>query len=856
MTGPAVPTIVDLTRRLAEAEATIRALLTGQIDSSVDVTHQTPVLLANAHESLRQSEERYRHIVDGTNEGVWLIDSAHETTFMNRRMAEMLRCDADLELGQSPEKFIDEVGRDALLRHRDNPAIHQSEIQFTRTDGTAFWAHVEGVPMFDSAGGYEGSLAMVRDVTERHAAEIALRKTTADLVERTNVLEVQAALLKEQAALLDLPADAIVVRDLNNCILFWNRGAHAMYGWASEEALGRSMERLVKTACLEPFEVIRDMLLATGHWEGEGTHERRDGTPIDVASRWTLQRDAAGEALRVLSISHDVTARRRSEIERRRLTSELETQAAALRENESRTTYALGASRMGVWELDLRTRRVTWSETMPAVHGLAADQCPSTAAEFLEVIHPDDRAMMEAALDHAVLTRTEFEAEFRSVWPDGTTHWNAGRAHVVCDEQGEPVRVLGVTAEISDRKSLEAQFQQSQKMEAVGQLAGGVAHDFNNLLTVVLGYSGFVMETFGPNDPRRGDMDEILKAGERATAVTRQLLAFSRKQVLQPTNVDLNALVLGMQEMLGRLIGENIAIGHRLARDLGTIRADAGQLEQVLMNLAVNARDAMPAGGRLSFITMAVDIDRPLADTLGIAAGPYVLLAVTDDGAGMTESVRRRLFEPFFTTKEPGKGTGLGLATVYGIVKQTGGTVCVVSAPGEGATFQVYLPRGQDTADVAPRGALSMRPDERGQETVLVVEDEHGVRLLTRRILEKAGYRVLDAPGGDQAEAVLAAHQGAVDLLVTDVIMPGMSGPTLFERLVQQRPGLKVLYVSGYTADAIAHQGRLDPGVEFLQKPFTTASLNRRVRDVLEGRSSGGPASRSTPRQTPGPDTH
>ncbi|HXG69379.1 MAG TPA: ATP-binding protein, partial [Gemmatimonadaceae bacterium] len=392
-----------------------------------------------------------------------------------------------------------------------------------------------------------------------------------------------------------------------------------------------------------------------------------------------------------------------------------------------------------------------------------------------------------------------------------------------------------VDTEISERKSLEAQFQQSQKMEAVGQLAGGVAHDFNNLMTVVLGYSAFVTETLGVSDPRRADLDEVVRAAQRATALTRQLLAFSRKQVLQPTNVDLNALVLGMQDMLARLIGEDILIEHTLAADLWAVRADVGQLEQVLMNLTVNARDAMPTGGRLSFRTSNVEMEEPDAHSFGIGAGCYVLLAVADNGTGMTESVRKRLFEPFFTTKLPGKGTGLGLATVYGIVKQTGGTVSVTSTPGAGATFEVYLPCALGN----PQALLPAAPDRggtiRGTETILIVEDEDGVRLLTRRILEQSGYRVFDANDADHAEAVFAKHARVIDLLLTDVVMPGISGPKLFARLQEQQPGLKVLYLSGYTQGAIVEQGPLGPGIELLQKPFTAAALNERVREVIEG---------------------
>jgi len=514
-------------------------------------------------------------------------------------------------------------------------------------------------------------------------------------------------------------------------------------------------------------------------------------------------------------------------------TNTLEEHATALRRSEERTNYALGAAGMGVWELDVATRRLTWSETMAPLFGLTPEQAPTTAEAFLALIHPDDRRLVEDSLATTMRDGTDYEVEFRALWPDGSARWNAGQARMVRDSDGTPMRLLGIGTDISERKSLEAQFRQAQKMEAVGLLAGGVAHDFNNLLTAILGYSTFVIDTFGPQDRRRADMEEVLKAGQRAAVLTRQLLAFSRKQVLQPTSVDLNALVMGIRQMLARLIGETVDLVPILAPDLGTVRADPGQLEQVLMNLVLNARDAMPSGGRLAVETANVELDQSFMLDVTIHPGSYVLLAVSDNGIGMNEATKQRLFEPFFTTKEHGKGTGLGLATVYGIVKQTGGYIWVYSEPGKGATFKIYLPRVSGDGKV-PDAVVVEEEMPAGTETVLLVEDEQAVRLLTRRILERAGYRVFDAANAEQAEALFERHGSVFNLLVTDVIMPGASGPRLFERLARQRPDLKVLYVSGYTGDTIVHQGEPAHGVEFLRKPFTADALNRRVREVLD----------------------
>lgn len=512
-------------------------------------------------------------------------------------------------------------------------------------------------------------------------------------------------------------------------------------------------------------------------------------------------------------------------------TKTLEQNSIALRRTEERTNYALGAAGMGVWEVDLATQRLTWSGTLAPLFGLTSEQAPTSSDGFFSLIHPEDRKMVENWTS-AALGGTDCELEFRVVWPDGSVHWQAGRARVVAGADGKPARLIGSGMDVSARKLLEAQYRQAQKMEAVGLLAGGVAHDFNNLLTVILGYSNFVVDSFAPEDDRNADMEEVLRAGKRAAELVGQLLAFSRKQVLRPTAVDLNGLVTGMGQMLGRLIGEDIELVTILAPNLGVVLADTSQLEQILMNLVINARDAMPSGGRLAVETANVELDQSFMRDVVIHPGSYVMLAVSDTGTGMDEATKQRLFEPFFTTKEIGKGTGLGLATVYGIVKQSGGYVWVFSELGKGAAFNVYLPRA-DAQDGVERSVVREKQNG-GTETVLIVEDDDAIRSLSRRILEVAGYTVFDAPNPRQAEILFKEHEDTFTLLVTDVIMPGSSGPKLFDVLCRLRPGLRVLYVSGYTDETIVHQGQLDPGVEFLQKPFTSGALTRRVREILD----------------------
>jgi two-component system cell cycle sensor histidine kinase/response regulator CckA len=410
------------------------------------------------------------------------------------------------------------------------------------------------------------------------------------------------------------------------------------------------------------------------------------------------------------------------------------------------------------------------------------------------------------------------------------------------DAKGQVVAVAHIVKDITaskqaerEREKLNEQLRASQRMEAIGSLAGGVAHDFNNLLSVILSYTGFALDGVRTGDPLRDDLGEVKNAAERAVALTRQLLAFSRKQVLQPVPLSLNQIAAGLEKMLRRILGEDIDLVQVLAPDLGLTLADPGQIEQVLMNLVVNARDSMPEGGKLTIETANVEIDEEYAARhVAVKPGSYVQLAVSDTGCGMDEQTKARLFEPFFTTKEKGKGTGLGLSTVYGIVKQSGGNIWVYSEPGKGTTFKIYLPRelSATTATATKRPTVPRRTT--GTETILVVEDEEALGKVARRTLDAAGYKVLTAADGDEALLQSAQHAGDIHLLLTDVVMPRMSGRALAQELSKTRPALKVLYMSGYTDNAIVHHGVLDRGTHFLGKPFTGADLTRKVREVLD----------------------
>jgi PAS domain S-box-containing protein len=414
--------------------------------------------------------------------------------------------------------------------------------------------------------------------------------------------------------------------------------------------------------------------------------------------------------------------------------------------------------------------------------------------------------------------------------------WTVQNVRALRDEQGALLSYEGSIEDLTERKKLEKQLTQSQKMEAIGQLAGGIAHDFNNLLTVIDGYSELALQKLREDDPLLADLIEIRDAGKRAAALTRQLLAFSRRQVLQPRVFNLNSVVVEMGKMLRRLIGEDIQLRTVLRPVHGNIKADPGQIEQVIMNLAVNARDAMPNGGTLTLETQGVDIDEEYSSQhLAVKPGRYMMLAISDTGCGMDEETQKRIFEPFFTTKGTGKGTGLGLSTVYGIVKQSGGNIWVYSEPGRGSTFKIYLPLVEES-DRAYQRHLETGADLRGAETILLVEDEEILRRLVREVLEKHGYQVLEASDGSSALQTCERFPSLIHLLITDIVMPDMGGGELANRLAQLRPEMKVLYMSGYSDDATAQHGILDSGISFLQKPFTPRELASKVREILDVR--------------------
>jgi signal transduction histidine kinase/ActR/RegA family two-component response regulator len=506
----------------------------------------------------------------------------------------------------------------------------------------------------------------------------------------------------------------------------------------------------------------------------------------------------------------------------------------ALRESNERTQFALAAAGIGVWECQLATGRIRCTDSMRLVLGLTDDPLPDTRGAFLDLVHAEDRDIVRQALEGRGVEEQGFDVCYRTIVPGVAFRWIEGKARLRLDAAGAPVSVLGVSLDATARHRLEAQLRQSQKMDAIGQLAGGVAHDFNNLLTAIVGHGNLVLAELAADTPVREDVVEILRASESAATLTRQLLTFSRRQLVVPQVVEVHIIIAQTQRLIRRLIDADIGIITDLAADIDTVRIDPGQLEQVIVNLAVNARDAMPDGGTLRIATANVHIDADhMLLSAGLSPGPYVVLSVSDTGVGMDAETQNRLFEPFFTTKAPGKGTGLGLATVFGIIKQSGGHITVYSEPSRGTTFRIYLPPTADRITPSPARASVSTPAG-GGESILVVEDNTAVRAIAKTILERAGYRVTVATDGEEALRILAVMERP-DLIVTDVVMPGMTGPELSRKISALYGDINVLFTSGYAGDALSRHGMQASETQFIEKPYSPVELTKKVREALGG---------------------
>ena len=748
-----------------------------------------------AEEELRASEEYYRLILGCDFDSITVADPQGRFEFVNPAACRMFGCTREELLTMKVTDMLvdEEIPRLAqLVRNLTSGVVSNREWQTRRTDGSTFLAEV-GVSLMPNGR----LLGIGRDITQRK------------LTEETN---------RAQAALLDSAHDAILVRNANNEIIYWNEGAAKTYGWKREEAMGRVPPDLLQTTFPKPLREIEAELAENGVWEGELTHLCKSGTKIVVDSRWVAHRDITRRLTGTLEINRDITDRKKAE--------------EALRLNEEHLRLAqLGAS-MGIFAIELPSGKQTWSPPVFEIFGIPPGTPQPSLEDMLRYTHPDDQPLVkeQSAL---LFAGKPIHFDHRIIRPGGETRWVEVSGKAEFDNSGRPLRYLGLCRDVTERKLLEAQLHQAQKLEAVGSLAAGVAHDFNNVLGVILGNMELLVERIPPDEISQRYLGRVRTAVNSATAVTRQLLAFSSKQILQPAILDLNAAVHELNKMTQRLIGENIRVVLSLEPDLGSVKADPGQIEQVLMNLVVNARDAMPDGGKLIIQTSNVFLDQEFVkDHIGSTSGKFIKLSVMDTGFGMDKNVLVHVFEPFFTTKEAGKGTGLGLATVYGIVKQSGGYIWVESKLGSGTTFEIYLPRLEGERITAP---LLRSPSlSWGSETILLVEDEPSLREVTRAQLEKLGYRVHEAEDAEKAMDLFDDHVGEISLLLTDVIMPGMNGRVLAERLTEQKTDLRVLYMSGYTDDEIVRQGASESNQAIMIKPFAYETLASQVREALD----------------------
>jgi PAS domain S-box-containing protein len=678
-----------------------------------------------------------------------------------------------------------------------------------RKDGSFYAEEQTITPVRDAQGAIRHFIAVKEDVTTRRRAEEQLREGARRSVQAER--EFRGLFLANPLPMWIYDLATLRFLEVNDA-------AVGRYGYGREEFLTLTIkdirpsedQDLLVTHISQP----RDPWQSAGNWR----HRFKSGQVIDVEVTSHTITFAGRPA--ALVVAQDITERKRA----------VETLQAA----EERTRFALQSANVGIWDMDYTTGALQWSDVIESHYGLQPGTFGGTFGAYIERVHPGDRRSVLETIGNAMKSGLDFSVPHRSMAPDGTVRWLRGAGRIVFGEHGEPVRAVGISQDVTERRKLEGQFQQAQKMEAVGRLAGGVAHDFNNLLTVILGYCDLLLPDFHADDPHQADLRQIQKAGTRAAGLTRQLLAFSRKQIIEPTVFDLNAVVSGMRPMLGRLIREDVTVIVAPGPERALLKADRGQVEQIVMNLAVNARDAMPHGGTLTIATANVVLDEDYAASHdGVTPGAYVALSVTDTGIGITPEVQARLWEPYFTTKDVGEGTGLGLATVHGIARQTGGSVGVYSELGKGTSFHVYFPRAEAAAMAVDPKPPVTRQGQAG-ETVLVVEDAESVRKLARRLLERHGYTVLLASNAAGARRLFAAHP-SIELLLTDVVMPGASGPELARELVRQRPALKVVYMSGHTESAIVHHGVLKPGILFLHKPFTSDTVAQKLREALDG---------------------
>jgi two-component system, cell cycle sensor histidine kinase and response regulator CckA len=786
---------------------------------------------------VRKSKTLPRQNFELVPDAIVVTDTDGNIVLVNTQAESMFGYSRDELLGKPLEILMPVLYREKHAQHRaryfsrptSRPMGAGLELYGKRKDGSEFPVDIMLSPL-ETEDGLLG-LSVIRDISDRKRAEEALRRAHDQLELR--VQERTAELLKANeelrlaATVMHDSNDAITIQDFEGRILGWNRGAERMYGYTKDEALALNVFRIVPHNLVKEHARLRERLANGEAVESFETQKvAKGGRIVDVWLTATALLDGSGKPMAVATTERDITERKRAE--------------QALRESEERYRSLVETAGSAIICLSPDHKIIEWNREAERISGCSRTEV--LGKDYFELFLPEENWKGVAADIKKVLEGENtrgYENSFRA--RDGKERillWNVSSLPGIA---GKPVGVIAVGQDITERKQideqrrkLEEQLSQSQKMEALGRLAGGIVHDVNNLLTGVMAFSEILLEQLPENDPLREGAEEARKTCERSALLTRQLLAVSRRQSLEPIVLDLNAVITDMTRMLRHLIGEHIDLVTELEPKLGPVKADPGKIEQVILNLAVNARDAMPEGGRLTIETANVIVDEDYAlQHVQVLPGPNVMLTVGDTGVGMEPNTLAHIFEPFFTTKEWGKGTGLGLSIVYGIVRQSEGTIGVYSTPGHGTTFKIYLPMVEHKkTDIEAEPFLSW--DARGSETILVVEDDNVVRMAVSKTLRGHGYTVLEASNRADALVVCERHRGPIHLLVTDVVMPQMSGPEFATRLAPLHPETKVLYMSAHILDTLVYRRVLEQGTPFLEKPFTRIALMRKVREILD----------------------
>ncbi len=808
--------------------------LVGSFGMYEDITERR-----RAEQAQREAEERFRSLFENATEGIFQTTTDGRYLSVNPALARMCGFASPSEMISSVEDLGKEIYADpnvrTVFKHliEKYGSVKDFEYEVRRKDGAKIWisenAHVVRNPDGEILS-YEGT---IEDITARKRAELE-RQVTFEIIHAVNVTDNLDDLLR----LIHIALKKVLYAE--NCFIALYEPATGMFHFpffVDQFDQAPPPQRVGKSCTAHVYRTGQAMLIPQRTFDllAEEGKVELVGTPSPSWLGVPLRTPAA--TIGVLVVQHYEDENAYTERDQEFLGSvggqialaiERKRSEEKVRESEARLRVLVEQLPAVLWTVDRDLRFTSALGAGFARLKIKPDEL--LGMSLLDYFETADQTFLPIASHRRAVAGEPMT--FHVEWKGGSY---ACHVEPLRDSDGQVSGAICMSLDITDRKQLEEQLRQAQKMEAVGRLAGGIAHDFNNLLMVIQGYSDLLVERLPDGDPLRRNAEQIQMASQRASSLTRQLLAFSRKQMLAPKILNVQSVVAEMEKILRRLIGEDVQLETSSAPDLGLIKADRSQIEQVILNLAVNARDAMPQGGRLTIETANVELDASYSHPPAVLSpGRYVMLAVTDNGCGMDAETQAHVFEPFFTTKEKGKGTGLGLATVYGVVKQSGGYVWVYSEPGRGTSFKIYLPRIEETAVPAGRdGKSETQIPERGSETILLVEDEKGVRELAREYLASSGYTVIEAEDGHTALELAAMHVGPIHLLLTDVVMPGISGRELAERVSQIRPGIKIIYMSGYTDQAVVHHGILRNDAVLLQKPFTLMTLAGKLREML-----------------------